>query len=244
MGLALLVGLAWLPTIAEASIQIFDANGGTVAGSTITLEQFLSGYRIDINNGFDTKELAGSANSFSSTNLNASDINITAHDDGGLSPGPGIVITGNFNAAPGTTQDTKFDYNVTVLSPSGFAIHDIRLDAAGFIDTGGQIKVTETATGTDINGTPVSAVMTNQGGTPGSFQNTTDIAFFTPLMSINIHKDILLLGGTGTRGTSLTDVTQRFSQTAVPEPSAMALAGLGALGFIGYGLRRRKALDG
>jgi len=30
--------------------------------------------------------------------------------------------------------------------------------------------------------------------------------------------------------------------TAVPEPSSMAIAGLGALGMIGYGLRRRKAL--
>jgi hypothetical protein len=29
---------------------------------------------------------------------------------------------------------------------------------------------------------------------------------------------------------------------AVPEPSSMALAGLGAMGMIGYGLRRRKAL--
>jgi PEP-CTERM motif len=28
-------------------------------------------------------------------------------------------------------------------------------------------------------------------------------------------------------------------ETAVPEPSTMAIAGLGALGFIGYGLRRR-----
>ncbi len=27
-----------------------------------------------------------------------------------------------------------------------------------------------------------------------------------------------------------------------PEPSTMAIAGLGALGMIGYGLRRRKAL--
>ncbi len=32
------------------------------------------------------------------------------------------------------------------------------------------------------------------------------------------------------------------SLTSVPEPSSMAIAGLGALGLIGYGLRRRKAL--
>jgi len=28
----------------------------------------------------------------------------------------------------------------------------------------------------------------------------------------------------------------------VPEPSSLAIAGLGALGMIGYGLRRRKVL--
>jgi len=32
------------------------------------------------------------------------------------------------------------------------------------------------------------------------------------------------------------------SASAVPEPSSLAIAGLGALGLIGYGLRRRKAL--
>jgi len=33
-----------------------------------------------------------------------------------------------------------------------------------------------------------------------------------------------------------------FAPAAVPEPSTMAIAGLGALGMIGYGLRRRKAM--
>ncbi len=38
----------------------------------------------------------------------------------------------------------------------------------------------------------------------------------------------------------LTTVTQ-LSPTSVPEPSSLVLAGIGALGMIGYGLRRRKA---
>jgi len=41
-------------------------------------------------------------------------------------------------------------------------------------------------------------------------------------------------------GTTSSNLT--FEPTVVPEPSTMAIAGLGALGLIGYGLRRRKAL--
>jgi len=42
-------------------------------------------------------------------------------------------------------------------------------------------------------------------------------------------------------GDSVT-LTINTTVKAVPEPSSMAIAGLGALGMIGYGLRRRKAL--
>jgi len=41
---------------------------------------------------------------------------------------------------------------------------------------------------------------------------------------------------------SSTTLTQTTTQQVVPEPSTLAIAGLGALGMIGYGLRRRKAL--
>ncbi len=45
-----------------------------------------------------------------------------------------------------------------------------------------------------------------------------------------------------TAGDSVINVNGTTGVTAVPEPSSMAIAGLGALGMIGYGLRRRKAL--
>ncbi len=38
------------------------------------------------------------------------------------------------------------------------------------------------------------------------------------------------------------DVNTTAATIGVPEPSSMAIAGIGALGMIGYGLRRRKAL--
>ena len=53
----------------------------------------------------------------------------------------------------------------------------------------------------------------------------------------------------GITGTTLSAFVSSLSGTAsasvvssIPEPSSMAIAGLGALGLIGYGLRRRKAL--
>jgi hypothetical protein len=41
-------------------------------------------------------------------------------------------------------------------------------------------------------------------------------------------------------GTTSSNLT--FQPTVVPEPSTLAIAGLGALGLIGFGLRRRKAM--
>jgi PEP-CTERM motif len=47
---------------------------------------------------------------------------------------------------------------------------------------------------------------------------------------------------TFTYGSEQEGVGAHVTATAVPEPSTLAIAGIGALGMIGYGLRRRKAL--
>jgi hypothetical protein len=41
---------------------------------------------------------------------------------------------------------------------------------------------------------------------------------------------------------SSTKLSQTIPQSVVPEPSSLAIAGIGALGLIGYGLRRRRAV--
>jgi len=58
-----------------------------------------------------------------------------------------------------------------------------------------------------------------------------------------ISSSVSVAGGSSVGFTSFTaSDSGNTTATVVPEPSTMAIAGLGALGMIGYGLRRRKAL--
>lgn len=97
----------------------------------------------------------------------------------------------------------------------------------------------------------------SQNGTTGV---TTGLQNTLTQGGLNAAGTYVLANGTATVGslstgysmTSVTDislkaganfnVSTQVSLTSVPEPSTMAIAGLGALGMIGYGLRRRKAL--
>jgi hypothetical protein len=80
--------------------------------------------------------------------------------------------------------------------------------------------------------TGMTGIVTNPlGGTStGSFTASAPYTL-TEVLTITF-------AGAGTASVS-TDSSANF--TVVPEPSTMAIAGLGSLGFIAYGLRRRKA---
>jgi len=60
--------------------------------------------------------------------------------------------------------------------------------------------------------------------------------------NVNPALGIVGSGSTATIASFGGDTSGNFNASPVPEPSTMAIAGLGALGMIGYGLRRRKAL--
>jgi hypothetical protein len=71
----------------------------------------------------------------------------------------------------------------------------------------------------------------------GALSGTTD----RPSTGTYSLAQIVTLSGASTSSGMVVDATSRVT-SAVPEPSTMALAGLGALGFVSFALRRRKAL--
>jgi len=86
---------------------------------------------------------------------------------------------------------------------------------------------------TGVTGGPQNPVITG----PASYTSdlVTSISALGSPYSITETFKITLSAG------SLINFGSNTTLTSVPEPSSMAIAGLGALGMIGYGLRRRKA---
>jgi hypothetical protein len=124
--------------------------------------------------------------------------------------------------------------SVTVTSSS-------ELTAAG--DTSGQVttvtyfnSTTSSAT-TGLKGTPVTGTLAD-GQTGHSQVVANPNLTFTLSQTVLLHGLVIPSGGSTAPSYGGTSVVIAHG---VPEPSTMALAGLGALGLIGYGLRRRKA---
>lgn len=246
---AAVFSLAFMPATADAAwVRYFDSSNNQLTVPDVSLQDLLGGDYIKIYNGFDTKVISSFSNYNSvgtggASAADASLITVTGKSDGGLDPGPGLKYnTGEWFAGAKQTQDTSFTYVVSVLGPSGFKIHDNFLEVgAGNVGTDkGQIRVLEQAVDPIPPHNAIATAKILEINTAGTVTGATqDQVFYSPVPSVEIKKDIFLRGGTNDF-TSITDMDQRFSQVAIPEPSSMAIAGLGALGLIGYSLRRRK----
>jgi hypothetical protein len=257
MGLALFLGLALLSTPAHAQVTIYSSyNTTTFTGIVdqtatnngfVSMQALLNGEAIQVNDKVFTNfsgylstqtPQGGSTQSFvSPTQITVSGLpNGTTQFPGPFDPGIQYTLP-TMTLFSQAVADTHFSYQAFVVGGAPL-MKDASQVLFGSVNqtNGSSITVGETITtlgGTGLT-TPINDILPNSqgGGTPFGPQE-----FFGPVNAANVFKDIALVNADG-NAVSLTSLVQQFSEV-VPEPSTLAIAGLGALGFIGYGLRRR-----
>ena len=145
----------------------------------------------------------------------------------------GFALTAPFGALVNASADGNLVFNV-----SGANINDASLSGNPHLSAGSNGSVTVTEFIYSGGGPPVSlpaiATLFIQPSPPPGAESTS--ATFSPQTEITVIKDIEAHGGTTGTGVLLSSVTQNFSTTSIPEPTSLALLGIGLSGL--FTLRR------
>jgi len=177
----------------------------------------------------------------------------------------------DFLTYPGTAGQAELETQTVTLADVNGATHQVTISSSDTNWTKPTTPPSLTATSTlgGTSTTAGASGLTEQSYVdPNNGQNSTPATYTTGLQSTYTSAGNVGSGGTtsfalATGTTPITTLGSGFSMTTVaavtltgsanvnwvstlelapvPEPSSMAIAGLGALGMIGYGLRRRKA---
>jgi hypothetical protein len=142
----------------------------------------------------------------------------------------GVTFQAGWLATAGNVVDVDITY--VVRAPKGQLLTDAYLSITGsLVGTGGTgiASVGETLTNTATG----AAITTLTASLPGS---PVDSATFAGVQSITVSKDMILYGGTVPGGfSSISIINQGFSSNGtIPEPTSMALLGIGMAGFFTY----------
>jgi hypothetical protein len=203
-----------------------DARAGNIPLPT-TLDQLL------IPGNFTTAQNSNETDTFSNFTESVSAIppttptlvpgQITLSQFGPIGIESGLTISGAFFAPAGTIVDYKFGY--VVSAPTGFVINDAVLSASMGVNGGnGSVIITELFT--PVGGGAASGIEVGTGGLP-----SVGTPLF-PSQSYLVEKDVLIFGGNN--GATVSIINQAFSSTGVPEPSSIALLGIGMTGFLAF----------
>ena len=191
-------------------------------------------------------------------------ITVTALNDGGMNPGPGLLFATNGQlTATGDTfgyssSELFFGFSVTVMDPSKL-IEDASLSFSNSTISGSgdngvtvveQVGTTQASVANNLYpaadlatiNTEFSWLDATLGG-GGQTSNPSGSANFAPLSKIYVSKDLYVWSGSPSETAIMGDITQRFSQVPVPEPNMVLLMTVGLMGFA-FSAKRRKSLHG
>ena len=201
----------------------------TVASAPLS-DLLVSGSYIQVDSSeFNNFSFTGAAFGSGAITPSASDILITAPDSSKaeleFTGGPFFAIAGQF-------VDANLKFDVTELNPAE------RLTSAAINYTGGTNGSGITSISEDVDdmnnnliGEGTFAITQNSGSNIGTIN-------FPGQQEIQVSKDILVYGSAG--GDNISDFTQDFGASPVPEPSSIAMALIASSGIGLVAWRKRK----
>jgi hypothetical protein len=164
-----------------------------------------------------------------------------------------VQITGTDNAFIGHDTITVSASGGTFTSPGSSpllvssTLTSSNLSGSGFLVSAASATFSSSLTSGAFSN-PSTALLSVTGNGQSSQTGTTTGGDSAPTVlasstgSFQLTNTLTATFSSGQTGTLDATTQATAVATATPEPSTMAIAGLGALGMIGYGLRRRKAL--
>jgi hypothetical protein len=235
--IALGIGVLWMPSSAEANmrLELAVSNGGGATGTIVTdtgntgvLTDFVSigNFVVNVTTGTSFPPLTPPHGVIAELDL--SSLNVSASGGGTLT----IILENTGYTGPIENLSAVGSIGGT-LSGAGSVTASMWVDPTNAVPALGADQGVGAVSIPSMPGSGLQALSFANNGSP--FAGSGGTSFSSPGTFSLFEKFVITFNGAG-------NFSADGNVTVVPEPSSLAVAGIGALGMIGFGLRRRKAM--